>query len=360
MGIKLLFVDLSPRLLIYFPGQLLEGIVKVDVEKSTVCKGITLTCFGEAWTEWKKRSMMGKRYFYNGEVYGKQKMCLWGEEGSRNLASGIHEFPFSFVLPEEMPSSFEGPYGFVRYKVKAKAKVPHGLDKRCQVYFSFCQPYDLNLDFRAQTPLSVVSRKDQAWSVKSQVQVTMELEGPTRAYVPGATVNLRARIKNDESSTIEFKTAMKQKVAYHSKRRHRMEHSRNVWKGQTRSCLPHEESGWFEISFQIPAVVPNLKFCNIIDVEYVFQMKTKMKMNRDVEISQPFILGTVPFKAEAPTYEEAAVSDGTFPSHPPATLSPQAVSPCHFCTSLSSKSKQRLKGTNPAPNYVILPNPDYI
>ena len=36
------------------------------------------------------------------------------------LYPGIHNFPFSFTLPPNIPSSFESKYGHVRYQVRGK------------------------------------------------------------------------------------------------------------------------------------------------------------------------------------------------------------------------------------------------
>lgn len=35
------------------------------------------------------------------------------------MAAGRHQIPFSFALPAQIPSSFEGTDGRVRYKIKA-------------------------------------------------------------------------------------------------------------------------------------------------------------------------------------------------------------------------------------------------
>ena len=55
-------------------------------------------------------------YFRNHETYVKQETVLHGGPG---LPPGIHYFPFSFMLPPNLPSSFESKIGNVRYFVKA-------------------------------------------------------------------------------------------------------------------------------------------------------------------------------------------------------------------------------------------------
>ena len=55
-------------------------------------------------------------YYRNHETYVKQETVLNGGPG---LPPGIHYFPFSFMLPPNLPSSFESNIGHVRYYVKA-------------------------------------------------------------------------------------------------------------------------------------------------------------------------------------------------------------------------------------------------
>ena len=55
-------------------------------------------------------------YFRNHETYVKQETVLHAGPG---LPPGIHYFPFSFMLPPNLPSSFESDIGHVRYFVKA-------------------------------------------------------------------------------------------------------------------------------------------------------------------------------------------------------------------------------------------------
>lgn len=62
-----------------------------------------------------------------------------------DLSIGQHDFPFTFVLPMQIPSSFEGEFGQVRYTIKAIAKLP--LDKseyKCKLTIGVGSYLDLN------------------------------------------------------------------------------------------------------------------------------------------------------------------------------------------------------------------------
>jgi hypothetical protein len=62
------------------------------------------------------------------------------------LQSGEHCFQFSVILPNNVPSSFEGQYGHVRYTVKATLDRPWKFDHEVKAAFTVLSHLDLNLD----------------------------------------------------------------------------------------------------------------------------------------------------------------------------------------------------------------------
>ena len=68
------------------------------------------------------------------------------------LSAGIHEFPFSFQLPECLGTSFEGTHGSIRYWVKVKLHRPWATVKKTKKEFIVIQPIDIN------TPALLVRR----------------------------------------------------------------------------------------------------------------------------------------------------------------------------------------------------------
>ena len=63
------------------------------------------------------------------------------------LSEGNHQFPFSVPLESNIPSSFEGQHGHVRYKVTATIDDPQ---KKTEHFFTVLTPYDLNKNQDAQ------------------------------------------------------------------------------------------------------------------------------------------------------------------------------------------------------------------
>lgn len=65
-------------------------------------------------------------------------------EGYREqLWEGEHTFPFHYTLPAQLPASFHGRYGYVRYYCESSLERWRTKDTR-RVYFSVCNLADIN------------------------------------------------------------------------------------------------------------------------------------------------------------------------------------------------------------------------
>jgi hypothetical protein len=67
--------------------------------------------------------------------------------GSLELRPGHYSYPFNFVLPPNLPSSFKGAHGKVRYAVKAVVDRAWKLDHKVISLFTVVSVLDLNMDF---------------------------------------------------------------------------------------------------------------------------------------------------------------------------------------------------------------------
>jgi len=83
------------------------------------CLGITLKFVGRSsvrWTETEQKTDSdGKSYstqvtYSNAEQYFSHETYIFGNGNKTSLPAGIYNFPFAFVLPRNIPSSFEGIY----------------------------------------------------------------------------------------------------------------------------------------------------------------------------------------------------------------------------------------------------------
>ncbi|CAG2057104.1 unnamed protein product, partial [Timema podura] len=115
-------------------------------------KGIVIHFKGEAYVKWDESE---SRKNDDGtesnitvertgqEQYFENKYNLVGA-GEMTLQQGDHVYPFTTHLPPNLPSSFEGEYGYIRYTVKATLDRPWKFDQEVKSAFTVLTPLDLN------------------------------------------------------------------------------------------------------------------------------------------------------------------------------------------------------------------------
>jgi len=104
---------------IYFAGKIVSGRVICTFYNDPICLNVGIECLGlgrvakRPGDECESPSLSCEEYF-NKSFY------LFPTGGEpKNVMRGKHIYLFTFQLPEEIPSSFEGSYGYIRYYLKA-------------------------------------------------------------------------------------------------------------------------------------------------------------------------------------------------------------------------------------------------
>lgn len=119
--------------------------------------GIIIRFLGEANTRWnvtkKVTDEQGKERDEDEEHTGHEEYfenhyyLLGSKNGSEiNLEAGELIYPFTCVLPQNLPSSFEGEFGHVRYTIKVVLDRPWKFDQETKMAFTVISPLDLNRD----------------------------------------------------------------------------------------------------------------------------------------------------------------------------------------------------------------------
>ena len=114
----------------YFAGSYIEGNVFLELSKEMIpVKSIKVRLSGMARVQWRdQHGINGGRTYRNFERICRLTWTIWRNEGigqqqatTTGLPAGQYEFPFKIQIPAdlELPTSFEGPCGAVRYSVIA-------------------------------------------------------------------------------------------------------------------------------------------------------------------------------------------------------------------------------------------------
>ncbi|XP_037536579.1 arrestin domain-containing protein 1, partial [Nematolebias whitei] len=110
-------IEFDKNKVVYAPGESISGTVRVKVNQSVQCKAIKVNCNGFCGITTKENDInwtLEEQYF-NSSVSVADK---------GTLKQGEHAFPFKFLIPATAPTSFEGNYGRIIYRVRAFIDTP--------------------------------------------------------------------------------------------------------------------------------------------------------------------------------------------------------------------------------------------
>ncbi|XP_033323417.1 arrestin domain-containing protein 4 isoform X5 [Megalopta genalis] len=211
---------------VYYSGQRVSGHVLLNVSEPVIVLGIRLKYKGEAQVYFTDRSAGIRRKFSAFENYLHVETYLAGGKyggpvrsgiATRSLGVGTNGFssrvdgkekstitggvyPFSLTLPENLPCSFEGRYGRVRYSIRALLDVTTIYRFSTNIIpFTVAPILDLNRDPLAVLPLHIQQSKVYLGQTEP-ISISMSL--PVHGYVPGQTIPIMIVLTNPTAIVI--------------------------------------------------------------------------------------------------------------------------------------------------------------
>ncbi|WAR01022.1 ARRD3-like protein [Mya arenaria] len=275
--------------------------------------GVRLQFLGHARVHWTETHQTGSgknrrtetRHYSSSETYFNFELLLFGPgNDSTHLQAGHHTYPFSFLLPPNLPSSYESHIGNVRYSLKAKIDKPWKFDHKTQKMFTVVSMLDLNQQPSATSgPIHALFRVDRA------------------GYVPGDTIYLNAEISNH--STRRMKASL-----YHATTKSRTER-KDVAMVNKGEISPGGSVTWSGEPMVVPAVPPSyLVGCSIIDIRYILQLEVDPAgPGFDLEVPLEVIVGTIPLRQVVQQYYPMPQPTLSPPSAPPLSQPAGASAP---------------------------------
>ncbi|KAK3882590.1 hypothetical protein Pcinc_013037 [Petrolisthes cinctipes] len=300
MGFETFTVALEPHKPVYFPGQVLRGVVRTYDSRALVCLNIIVYVKGKARVEWKERRSTHSQTYSADEKYFKFKCKVWvGAENNNEVPPGHHSFTFSVVLPQHLPSSFESSVGVVRYEIKAEADLPNHPTQSALTCFSVNGIYDLNND-----PLSrnQMYGKDSFSTGQGPIHLVMGAE--RTGYAPGETIVLNGEVVNHSRYTVKYSEAkIVQKITYITINKIRSD-TRTVQRVYRSQITPGGRDEWVHVPFPVPPVPSShLQHCHIIKIDYHFVLVGKVDSRRVAKLEIPIIIGSIPLHGVLSTHQ---------------------------------------------------------
>uniref|UniRef100_A0A673BVS1 Arrestin C-terminal-like domain-containing protein n=1 Tax=Sphaeramia orbicularis TaxID=375764 RepID=A0A673BVS1_9TELE len=241
------------------------------------------------------------------------------------LSAGEHSFPFQFLIPVAAPTSFEGPFGKIVYRVRAAIDTPRfSKDYKAQKPF-----YLLNLLNLNQVPdiehssYAVTTKKFNYLLVKTGT-LMLKARSDLRGYIPGQVIKLATEIHNKSGKDTGCVLAsLIQKVTYKTKRP--VFDLRTIAEVEGAGVKAGKHAEWREQIIVPPLPQSALAGCSLIDIDYFIQVSLK---SPDAVVTLPIYIGniavnlspsrTVPSSPDHLGVGVPLSATGVTPSAPPA------------------------------------------
>ncbi|TWW66726.1 Arrestin domain-containing protein 1 [Takifugu flavidus] len=244
------------------------------------------------------------------------------------LAAGEHSFPFQFVIPVAVPTSFEGPFGKIVYRVKAVIDTPRfSKDYKAQKPFYLLNLLNLNEVPDIEQPSYAVTTKKFNYLLVKTGTLMLKARSDLRGYIPGQVIKLATEIHNKSGKDTGCVLAsLIQKVTYKTKRP--MFDLRTIAEVEGAGVKAGKHAEWREQIIVPPLPQSALAGCSLIEIEYFIQVSLK---SPDAVVTLPIYIGNIavnlsPSRTMPPTPVRSpadVASPGVTPSAPPAEDNPQ-------------------------------------
>lgn len=133
-------------------------------------------------------------------------------ENATYLSPGRHIYPFSFILPTNLPSSFEATCGRIRYTIRAIIDRPWKFDHEAKAAITVISPLDLNQRPWASEQVDVEMSKTFCCFACRSGPLLMNVVLPVRGYVSGQQIPIKIKVNNGSGIRINGIQLISQKV----------------------------------------------------------------------------------------------------------------------------------------------------
>ncbi|XP_061115373.1 uncharacterized protein LOC133139913 [Conger conger] len=210
-----------------------------------------------------------------------------GETYSNVVGPGVHEYPFTFQIPEgNMPSSFKGSCGKIVYTLEAKLSRSMKLPCKTKTKFIFHSKTDPYIPQLLEPQFAM---KEEKMKVFTSGNVTMNIKTERMGYLQGEGLKVTAEIENNSSRSIVPKFCLYQKQSFFVQDNRRV-HTHNILKeaGEPISVSTRQK---VTKVLSIPHdVSPTILNCKVVHVEYRLKLYLDIPFAKDPEIKLPVVI----------------------------------------------------------------------
>lgn len=342
MGVKNLDVQINGGQSVFYPGQMVQGNVTLEVDSDTKVREIRLRFRGYSdvhWTEQKSRGSGKNRRTYtkhyrNHETYFDNiiKLLVPGPgEDQLIMKPGPYTYAFGMQLPAQCATSFEGSIGRVRYYLQAIVDRPWAFDNEHFHPFTVIQLLDLNSRGDVLKSASNSGSKTLCCLCCESGPITGSLQLARLGYVPGEKIMVQGEVSNLSRRAMKnHQINLLMNVSYHARGKTRMIQT-EVAELRKLEVPPGETDHWNGEGLVIPPIpASGLPGCNIITIDYVVELQVVPSgIAFDLSVPIGVIIGSIPLKSIVQQNGVPMNKPVPQPTAPPM-VNPSAPPPSYF------------------------------
>ncbi|KAL1374123.1 hypothetical protein pipiens_004992 [Culex pipiens pipiens] len=293
---------------IFYAGQTLSGSAVLKLTESDSVNAISIKIEGFTVVHWSERRPQGQRrrsrHFTARQDYLNSLSYLVGgtpNGPSVNVPEGTHVYKFTCVLPDNLPTSFEGQYGHIRYTATILVERPTQKNTTYREAFTVLRHVNLNDDPSLKIPKKLELSKTFGWWVFKSDPLNIVVEIPCTGFVPGQAIPVTVRWDNSSNASIHgvriklFKNEEYQATDPYEKKR---TDQQSVVKVENRD-MHKQGQVRFERNLTIPAVPPT-SVSPLIKISYELVVYVHISSGDNPVFNVPISIGTIPLMGPPP------------------------------------------------------------
>ncbi|XP_047446877.1 arrestin domain-containing protein 3-like [Mugil cephalus] len=321
---------------IFSSGDHISGQITLELTADSNIEALSIKLKGKAqvrWTEHYGRTTV--TYQNKHKYFSFQQFIIQKNQGNNIVRAGCNVYPFTFQIPaEELPSSFKGSFGKIRYTLEAVLSRSMRMDSKTKAEFTLIHKQNPGNDPVLMTPQrNMVDKKTNLFSSGA---VAMDVNIARTGFRQGEGIQVVASIQNKSSRDIKPKYSLYSKYSYFAKGKRKVQ-TKNILK-EVGDAIPPSAGVTVTRIITIPPITcVSVLNCDILKAEYRLKVYLDVKYASDPEIKFPIVVlpavesvdeeGNLQLP-DVPSYGYGAFSDSdmlggtSFPYNPAASGPP--------------------------------------
>ncbi|XP_061169626.1 arrestin domain-containing protein 4-like [Saccostrea echinata] len=290
----------------YQPGEIVRGRVEVTLTRPLTIRTISIGVYGQGVVAWEDRDLGS---FQADEEYINASKNI--NLGTSHYDKGQHQFPFEYLLPNNLPSSFIGKYGSVTYVLKAVIQ-----GERPGETSITSEPFLILRNSILPEPSNKTigaSIEKRLWSMCATGKLKFSVELNKVGALPGEDLFIRAEIANKSPLRVTAAQAsLFMNSVYHARQRKIPYHQIVNKRRDEHELMSGDGRRWQNVRLTVPPYIPEsgLEHCDIIEISYKFQFRVELSGGKEVKVELPILIGTHHMALDLP--ENAKVDSGRY------------------------------------------------